>query len=169
MWLVALRIIAGVIGLAGDTWAIIRWADKSGVTSDIALGPPEFGAIIASCTGLILFASYHFVVRVREFWLDRWTKEGKFRALADDMRDLLTILESIRGSSSQRVSGSAGVAFEILSRRLKPFGLEVPNNFTIFGARQWLEIIMTYAEKKQLSEAKLFSEIRIQQNPAANR
>ncbi len=51
--------------IAGDIFAVVRWIFKDGLTVNIQLGYPEYAAILAFCTSMLILTNWKWINRLR--------------------------------------------------------------------------------------------------------
>ena len=149
------KVIVGLIGLAGDVWSIVRWADKSGLAAMIELGPPEYAAILTICTGLFGWSVARPARNAFTWGAGKYTDQGKFKALVVDISDLEDRFRKVAGVAL--VGQSDERAWNILSEKLSDLRLFSPEEWTNYSAAVWLSHIKSYSERGSLEDARKFA------------
>ena len=149
------RVIVGLIGLAGDIWSIVRWADRSGLTAMIELGPPEYAAILTICTGLFAWSVSRSARNAFTWGARKYTDQGKFKALVVDISDLEDRFRMVAGVKLVRQSDKR--AWDVLSEKLSDLRLFSPEELTNYSATVWLSHIKSYSERGSLEDARKFA------------
>ena len=155
MFIKVARVIVGLIGLAGDIWSIVRWADKSGLTAMIELGPPEYAAILTFCTGLFAWSVSRPARNAFTWGARKYTDQGKFKALVFHINDLEGRFRRVAGV--KLVSQSDKRAWDVLSEKLSDLRLFSPEEWGYHSAAIWLSHIKSYSERGSLEDARKFA------------
>ena len=162
MFLRVAKLIVGCLSIAGDIWTIVRWADKSGLTSDMTLGPPEYAAILTIWTGLLVWSAARPLKRIFNWWLRTYTDRGQFAAMAVEIGDLEKQFRTVAGDAFVKPNDSK--AWAVLSEKLSALQAFAPKDWTNSSASSWLGHIRLYAERGNLDDARRFSDPTIERN-----
>ena len=149
------KVIAGCLGCAGNIWSIVRWVNKSGLTAEIELGPPEYAAILALCTSLIIWSAARPLADVFRWGVQRYTERGQFQALTTEIGDLEQRFSMVRGSDRIRLGDKR--AWKVLSDKLASLQIYGPEKWTNSSVGDWLSHTRAYAERGKLEDARRFA------------
>ena len=99
---------------AGDVWALSGWVLGGGVTMDLALGPPEYAALITVFTGAMVAVNYELIQSVRPA-----VKFGDVNPEIEECLEYITIrIDTISPTTVRKLTQ--------LQTTLKPFNLTTP-------------------------------------------
>lgn len=149
------KIILGFIGVAGDIWSIVRWADKSGYTAMMKLGPPEYAAMLTIFTGLVLWAMFDQIASFFRYLFYRFSKRGQFISLQGEIEELERVFGAVRGSDLRRRDNVN--ALKVLYWKLAQLGISIPVASTNANSETWLHHLSYYAKRGHLKDARKYS------------